>query len=105
MCTHPEFFPVYFVSMLRFWMKRKGIISQPTLLKRAVFAIFSYQMSLLLENCPVKMKSIFRQFLIVFFFRYEGAIEGPEEFMSGLGSGIQSLVGKSVGGVLGTGRF
>ncbi|OQV26154.1 Vacuolar protein sorting-associated protein 13C [Hypsibius exemplaris] len=38
----------------------------------------------------------------LFYEPYEGAVEGPEEFMSGLGSGVQSLVGKSVGGVLGT---
>ena len=39
----------------------------------------------------------------LFYEPYEGAVEGPEEFMSGLRSGVTSLVGKSVGGVLGTG--
>ena len=41
----------------------------------------------------------------LFYEPYEGAVEGPDEFLSGLGSGVQSLVGKSVGGVLGTGQF
>ena len=45
----------------------------------------------------------------LFYEPYEGALEGPDEFLSGLGSGVQSLVcksvGKSVGGVLGTGQF
>lgn len=39
----------------------------------------------------------------LFYEPFEGAIEGPEEFISGLGSGVQSLVGSTAGGVLNTG--
>lgn len=38
----------------------------------------------------------------LFYEPYKGVVEGPEEFVQGVGAGVKSLVGHTVGGTLGT---
>lgn len=40
----------------------------------------------------------------LFYEPYMGLVEGPEEFMTGLSSGIKNFLGGTVGGTVGAGR-
>jgi vacuolar protein sorting-associated protein 13A/C len=42
--------------------------------------------------------------LDLFYEPYLGAVEGPDEFMAGLGTGFKSFFGSTVGGTMGAGN-